>query len=78
MDNKQCTEEKIKLMAEFKAKVIEYLTNQNKINTDALKTYEEPIKDSDPEIRRMREIEAIKLRHAIYDNNTHIAVIQKM
>lgn len=78
MDQKQCTEEKIKLMVDFKKKVIEYLKGQQKINVEALKSYEDPIKDSDTEIRRMREIEAIKLRNSIYELNTHISVIDKM
>jgi hypothetical protein len=73
--------EKLKLMAEVKQNIIAYLTEEVTINMNALKTYEErdnPIQNSDPEVKRMREIEAIKLRDRIYELNRHIAVINRM
>jgi hypothetical protein len=75
------TEEKLKLMAEVKQNILDYLTDEMAINTAALKSYdanENPIQDSDSEIRKMREIEAIKLRHSIHELNRHIAVIKRM
>lgn len=76
MSNK--TQEQLSFMADFKKKVIDYLKGQLDVNVNALKSYDEPIKDSDTEIRRMREIEAIKIRQSIYEINTHIKVIEKM
>jgi hypothetical protein len=75
------TAETIRLMAEIKANIISYLLEEVQINTNALKAYEEkdnPIQNSDPEVKRMREIEAIKLRDRIYELNRHIAVINRM
>lgn len=74
------TQEKIKLMAEIKQNVIDYLQDELKINSDALKSYEEvnPVRDADPEIKIMREREAMKLRDRIYELNRHIAVITRM
>lgn len=72
------TQEQLSFMEDFKKKITDYLKGQLEINVNALKSYEDPIKDSDTEIRRMREIEAIKIRHSIYEINSHIAVIEKM
>lgn len=66
-------------MAEIKKNIIEYLEEEKTINENALKAYDSaPIQDSDPEIRKMREMEAIKLRDRIHELNRHIAVIKKM
>lgn len=75
------TEEKLKLMAEVKQSIIDYLTDQVKIESDALKSYEErdtPIQNADADIKRIREMEAIKIRDRIYELNRHIAVIKRM
>lgn len=48
-------------------------------NRSALETYENnSIKDSDAELRRLREIEAIKLRTEINKGLRDISVIKKM
>jgi hypothetical protein len=78
---KLTTEEKIKLMAEVKQNIIDYLQEELKINSDALKTYEDrdnPMQNSDAEIKKMRELEAIKLRDRIHELTRHIAVIKRM
>lgn len=66
-------------MKEVNKKVVEYLTEQKEICEDALKAYEPlPIQDSDPEVRRMRETEAIKLRDRMSELKRHIAVIKRI
>ncbi len=75
------TNDKLKLMDEVKKNILAYLQEEVTINTNALKAYEErdnPIQNSDAEVKRMREIEAIKLRDRIYELNRHIAVINRM
>ena len=59
--------------------IVEYLEKEKSINEDALLAYApQPIQDSDPEIRVMREREAIKLRDRIYELKRHIEVIKRM
>ena len=72
--------EKLALMAEIKSNIVEYLQEEVTINQTALKAYdnENPIQTGDPEIRKMREMEAIKLRDRIHELNRHIAVIKRM
>jgi hypothetical protein len=70
--------EKLQIMAEVQRTVIDYLQDEVKINSDALRAYDTPITDSDSEVRKMREIEAIKLRDRINELNRHIAVIKRM
>ena len=68
-------------MAEVKKNIVDYLQEEMKINADALKSYDErdnPIQNADAEIKKMREIEAIKLRDRIHELNRHIAVIKRM
>ncbi|TZF84527.1 hypothetical protein FW774_05935 [Pedobacter sp. BS3] len=70
-------------MAEVKQTIIDYLTEELTINSAALKNYDngdDPIKqrDTNPEIQKMREIEAIKLRDRIHELTRHIAVIKRM
>ncbi len=75
------TAEKLKLMAEVKQNIIDYLTEELQINSAALKTYDDrdnPIQNSDSQIKQMREIEAIKLRDRIHEITRHIAVIKRM
>jgi hypothetical protein len=75
------TNEKLKLMAELKRSVIDYLQDELKINSDALKAYDDlnnPLQTADPEIKRLREFEAIKLRDRIHELNRHIAVVKRM
>jgi len=74
-------EEKKRLMAEIKQNIIDYLTEEIQINSNALKSYEErdnPIQNSDTEIKKIREIEAVKLRDRIHELTRHIAVIKRM
>lgn len=74
------TKEKLKLMSDIRQTVIDYLTDEQKINGDALKAYDTTIPglESDPEIKRMREIEAMKLRDRVHQLNSYIAVIKRM
>lgn len=67
-----------KILTDMKNNIVEYLENEKSINEDALRAYEEPIKDTDAEIRLMREREAIKLRDRIYELKRHIEVIKRM
>lgn len=67
------------LKSDFKDTILDYLEKEKGINEDALKAYDEnAIQDSDNEIRRMREREAIKLRDRIYELKRHIEVIKRM
>lgn len=73
------TKEKLDLMNEVKTNIVDYLEEQKSINEDALKAYDnQPIQESDPEIRRMREREAIKLRDRVSELKKHIAVVKRM
>lgn len=66
-------------MAEVKQNVINYLQDQLEINQAALNSYDnDAIKDNDTEIRKMREIEAIKLRDRVNELSRHIAVVKRM
>ena len=67
------------ILIEMRDNIVEYLEEQKSINEDALKAYEPMIiQDSDPEIRKMREREAIKIRDRITELKRHISVIKKM
>lgn len=73
--------EKQALIMEIKENVIGYLQEELKINADALKAYEErenPVQNSDVEVKKIREIEAVKLRDRIHELSRHIAVIKRM
>lgn len=73
------SKEKLRLMAEVKQNVINYLQDQLEINQAALNSYDnDAIKDNDTEIRKMREIEAIKLRDRVNELSRHIAVVKRM
>lgn len=77
----QYSNEKIILMAEIRRSVIDYLQDQANINQDALKAYEvSPLEEDkrDPEVKKIREIQAMILREKIQDLNRHIAVIKRM
>lgn len=69
------------LMSQIKTSILEYFTEEIKINSDALKAYETdtllPDK-TNQEVLKMREIEAIKLRDRVYELNRHLAVIKRM
>jgi len=59
--------------------IIDYLMEEVERNQAAVKIYEDQvIMDPDPELRRMREIEAIKLRTEINKGLRDVAVIKKM
>lgn len=67
------------ILRNMKDNIIDYLMEEVERNRSALETYEKSvIQDSDPELRRMREIEAIKLRTEINKGLRDIAVIKKM
>lgn len=73
--------DQIKIMAEIRRTVIDYLQDETKINGDALKAYEpSPLEDNnrDSEVKRYREIQAMILRDRINELNRHIAVIKRM
>lgn len=66
-------------MADIKQTIIDYLTEQLTINDKADKSMEEynlPIQEQDPEIKKMREIEHIKLRDRSHELKRHIAVVK--
>lgn len=68
-----------KMLIEMRENIVNYLMEEVERNQAALKTYEDNvILDSDPELRRMREMEAIKLRTEINKGLRDIAVIKKM
>jgi hypothetical protein len=68
-----------KILIEMRDTILEYLDKEKSINEDALKAYEpQPIQDTDPEIRLMRERERIKLMDRIYELKRHIEVIKRM
>lgn len=72
-------QDKLALMKATIDPIISYLEEQRDIYEDALRAYDPPvIDDPDPELRRMREIEAIKLRTLASDLRKHIAVIKRM
>jgi ribosome-binding protein aMBF1 (putative translation factor) len=71
--------EKITLIKQTMENVINYFTDQLEINQAALQAYDnDKIKDDDPEIRKMREIEAIKLRDRVNEITRHMAVLKRM
>lgn len=74
------TDERIAIMNEISRNILEYLQEELSINTVALKAYDNdsPIQEKDPEIKRIREIEAVKLRDRIHELTRHIAVIKRM
>jgi hypothetical protein len=75
------TEEKIKFMAEVTRSVVDYLQDELKINSDALKAYDyNPMEEDkrDADVKRFREMQAIILRDRVNEINRHIAVIRRM
>ena len=67
------------MLIEMRDSIIAYLEDEKSINEDALKAYDpKPIQDDDPEMRLLREKEAIKLRDRITELKRHIAVIKRM
>jgi hypothetical protein len=67
------------LLIEMRNTIIDYLQDEADVNSKALAAYEEkPFQDSDRELNRMREIEAIKLRDRVNQINRHISVIKRM
>lgn len=70
---------KYQVLIEMRNIITEYLMEEVERNRSALTAFEDrPIQDSDPELRRLREIEAIKLRTEINKGLRDIAVIKKM
>ena len=68
-----------KILIEMRDTILEYLDKEKSINEDALKAYEpQPVQDTDPEIRLMRERERIKLMDRIYELKRHIEVIKRI
>ena len=61
------------IIMEIRDNIVAYLEDEKSINEHALKAYEDSsITENDTEIRRMREREAIKLRHSIAETSRHI------
>jgi hypothetical protein len=65
MKNKLTTTEKLSIMSKTIKPVINLLSTRLSKKNEAIKAYDTPIVDGDVEIQKMREIEAIKLRHEI-------------
>lgn len=60
------TNEKIKIMAETVKPILKLIGKRMRNKLDALKAFEGPIFDGgDSEVVKIREIEAVKLRHEI-------------
>jgi hypothetical protein len=59
------TTEKKQIMASTVKPIVNLLEKRMGNKMEALKAYEGPIKDANDEISRIREIEAVKLRHEI-------------
>ncbi|MBK7885144.1 MAG: hypothetical protein IPJ81_16170 [Chitinophagaceae bacterium] len=57
------TDEKLKIMAATVKPIINLLQKRQGNKIDALKAYD--VIDGDPEIKKIREIEAVKLRHEV-------------
>lgn len=74
------TNEKLQFMNAVIKMVVDYLEDEKAINDAALKPYEDvsPVMDTDPEIKKMREIEAMQLRAKNRELSRHIAVIKRM
>ncbi len=73
-------QEKLKIMKAIQTQIVDYLQEELSINSNALKAYDNqnPLLDQDQEIKKMREVEAIKLRYATHELNRYIAVIKRM
>lgn len=67
-------------LIKMRDQILDYLEKEKSINEDALRAYEydNDVIENDPEIRRMREREAIKLRDRIYELKRHVEVIKRM
>lgn len=66
---------------EIRQAIIDYLTEEVSNNTTALKSYDSDQllpNNTNQEVLRMREIEAIKLRDRIHELSRHISVIKKI
>lgn len=59
------TSEKIQVMNKTVKPIIDLLNTRMGNKIDALKAYDMPLSDADLEIQKMRELEAIKLRHEV-------------
>lgn len=59
------TDEKLKIMSDTVKPILNLLDKRMKNKMDALKAFDGPINSSDTEIKRIREIEAVKLRHEV-------------
>lgn len=74
-------QEKLKYMNEAAKQIVDYLQDQANINIDALRAYNyNPVENDgiDPEVKKMREIQAMILREKTNELNRHIAVIKRM
>ena len=74
------SDSKQKTMAEVKEEIIDYLTEQVEINTQSLASYETDnlLPPTIPdEVRRMREMEAIKFRDRINQLSGYISFIKR-
>jgi len=68
------------LLLQMKDSIVDYFTEEIKINSDALKAYENPapIPEASHEVQRMREVQAMILRDRINELSRHLAVIKRM
>ena len=75
--------DKLEIMKELKKNIVEYLTDELKNANDAIQLHEKnnsaiDKQESDTDIKKMREVEQIKLRQTVYDLNRYISVINRM
>ena len=68
----------IDIVAETIKPIKDLLKKRLTRKVDALKAYDTPINEADAEIKRIREIEAVKLRHEIEVLNDLIATVDAM
>jgi len=73
------SKEKIDLIKEVYNQVLDLLSEERNACDKALMAYEpQVIQDADPELRRMRDVEAIKLRHESHILMRLESVIKRM
>ncbi len=73
--------QKLLIMAEVQRTVVDYLQDEVKINSDALRAYDfNPMEEDkrDTDVKMLRETQAMILRDRINELNRHIAVIKRM
>ncbi len=76
---KEQSKKELEIMAAAKRTVIDYLQDELKVNSDALRAYEPTAMEGlTDEVKKLREVQAMILRDRIAEINRHIAVIKRM